>query len=141
MTRQENLAGLKTQYEGIESNLRDYQLVNQRIAKLQIDLQTIQGQVDQWYGAMIVEVFDAKNWNPLRFTKAPKTETTPEHWVVEISLKRKPIPASLRISRASLSVQTNLVTVLGNKVSFVTFDDKQDSTLDTISVQYHPLSP
>jgi hypothetical protein len=136
---QAKVAGLKKEYESIESDLHNYQRVNQRISKLQGDLQTVQGQIARWYEAMRVETFDAKNWNQLHFTKVPAKGSTPEHWVVEITLEHRPIPASLRIIRHAYSVQPNLIEIRGNKVSFITFDDKQETPDDTITIQYHPL--
>lgn len=139
-TLQTNVTGLKTEYQSIESTLHDYQLVNQRISKLQSDLQTIQGQVAGWYQTMKLQTFDAHNWNILRFTKLPKQPNGPEYWNVEIPLDHEPIPASLRILRGALTVPPTDIKVAGNKVSFATYADKQTDQTDVITVQYHPLT-
>jgi hypothetical protein len=135
-----NVTSLKTEYQAIESNLHDYQLVNQRIAKLQSDLQSIQGQVAGWYQMMKTQTFDAHNWNKLRFTKQPIEPNGPEYWNVELSLDQEPIPASLRIIRHALEVQPSVMKIRGNTVSFTTYSDKQIEPLDVITVQYHPLA-
>jgi hypothetical protein len=135
----EGVTKLRVEYDSIESNLHDYQLVNQRIAKLQGDLQTVQGQVTGWYQTMKLLTFDAHNWNQLRFTKLPKQSNGPDDWRAEIPLANEPIPASLRIMRGALTVPPNDIKIVGNIVSFTTYSSTQTDQDDTINVQYHPL--
>jgi|SRR5579872_7499641 len=135
---QTQLSDTKHQYGQVQADLTHYRQVNQRIEQLQRQLATVQGQIENWYNAMETEVFDAPS-PTIRFIAGPKTSSNPNEtpFTCELTLKKTPIPASLRIIRRALIVSANLIKVEGKKVSFVTYTDSLVDPADTVVVQYH----
>ena len=131
-------ADLYHQYEGLQSNLNRYTAVNKRIEQLQTQLSTIQGQIKNWYKTMETEIFNSPGSN-VRFSPWSAQPDFPPSYKVELTLKKVPIPESLRIVRHALTVAPNVITVDGRQVSFRTYIDQFPTVDDAIVVQYHPL--
>jgi predicted nucleic acid-binding Zn ribbon protein len=153
------VSDLNKQYGALNGDLERYRLVNHTIERLQKDLQTVNGQIASWYGSLETELFDSSSAGSVHFipmTAAERTAFFSSHggnnedprtfFTAVVTLKKTPIPASVKIIRYNLEIPSTDIKVAGRQVSFVTPSDKFDATTDNngqrgapIYVQYHPV--
>ncbi len=137
---------LNKKYAALNADIERYRQVNRKIELLQSDLQTINGQIATWYKSLENEVFDAHS-SPDRVKFVPLTKEEEKTkgrsgFIVTITLKRAPIPASLRIIRSSYTVAPDDVKIQGKQISFETFgtfEHTSDPSGFPIFVYYHAL--
>jgi uncharacterized protein YoxC len=151
------VADLRKQYKELAGDLDHYRQVNRQIERLQKDLQTINGQITNWYDLLESEVFDALSADRVHFVALSIEEkkallaanglngTGDEPlFRAVMALKKAPIPASVRITRYNLSIDPKDIKVDGRQVSFTTRSDKfgigttKEEGGPPIYVQYHP---
>jgi hypothetical protein len=138
---------VKKQYSQINSDLEHYRQVNTSINRLQKDLKTVRGQIDNWYKALETEIFTSSESGKVKFRALSPSEKktsvvfagTDWGFMAEVTLRKKPIPASVKVTRYNLLLAPNELTIDGYRVSFLTPSDKfERPNGGPISVQYHP---
>ena len=156
-----DVADLSKQSKALNGDLDHYRQVNRAIQHLQKDFQTINGQIANWYGLLETEVFDASSADRVRFIPLTLDQKKAAFasggstrraelpfFTAVLTLKKTPIPASVRITRYNLSIPPADIKVAGRQVSFGTPSDKfsfdpadpaaHDAPGSPIYVQYHP---
>jgi uncharacterized protein with FMN-binding domain len=108
----------------------------------------VRGQINNWYSSLETEIFDESQTNRVKFTplsaeekkKIGDFEGTGQGFMAEVVLRKRPIPASVRITRFNLVIHPNDREINGSHVSFVTPNDKlarRSGEGSPIIVQYH----
>jgi hypothetical protein len=151
-----DITDLGKQYKALGGDLEHYRQVNIKTDRLQKDLQTINGQIVNWYSSLESEQFDSSSGDRIRFVPytleekrtafkrygSERPEELPFYHAI-LTLNKIPIPASVKITRYSLSISPGEIKVNGREVTFGTPSDKfvmaSDNPGAPIYVQYHPM--
>jgi hypothetical protein len=88
-----DVADLSKEYKALNGDLDHYRQVNRAIERLQKDLQTINGQIANWYGLLETEVFDASSADRVRFTPLTLDQKKPPSRLA-VALDRPNYPSS-----------------------------------------------
>lgn len=150
----EKYQALSTQYDALNKDAEKYRQVNGKIASLQHDMQTINGQISNWYGTLKTELFDTSKSDKVKFTLLTEEEKKNlpsngnELYWAAVTLKQVPIASSVTVTRFYYVIPANEIYVAGNAVRFITFSNRlSTSSVDAdgkpvvpgapILIQYH----
>jgi hypothetical protein len=127
---------LTREFKELESQLAGAKALNQKVIGVQKQLSSLQGQVNNWYQLMTTEIFNSPIPGRIHFQKMKVDEE--DAFMVEITLKQVPIPASLKVVRSYFVINPAAMEVKGKTIKFTTYSDKFEKPEDAIVVQYHP---